>query len=119
MLAENDLSMEMARIVLVDAQCLSNHLHHWIPPHRDCLKLNVDAGYKEGSASLAVLTRNDTGKVQGLWYERAKFPSVLSIEAKAIYNACVIAKDKPYLKVLIEIDYKVVVEAILGYSSCP
>ena len=45
--------------------------------------------------------------------------SILVVEARAIYNGCLIAKDKPYLKVLMESDCKILVDASLGYATCP
>ena len=42
----------------------------------------------------------------------------LDADAKATFNAYLIAKDKPYLNILIESDCKIVVNAILGFSSC-
>ena len=59
------------------------------------------------------------GKVQGFCFEKANFTSVLEAEAKAIFNACLIAKGKAYYKILIESDCKVIVDAILGFSCCP
>ena len=51
--------------------------------------------------------------MQGLWFERASFHPTLDVEVKAIYNACVIVKDKPYLNIIIESDCKGVVNVIL------
>ena len=42
-------------------------------PPRDCLNLNVDAGFKEGEIVMTVLTRDDTGRVKGLWSGKKKF----------------------------------------------
>ena len=75
-------------------------------------------GFKDGLANLAILVRDEARKVQGLWFEKASFHLVLDVEAKAIFYACMIVKDKPYIKIIIESDCKIVVNDILGFSSC-
>ena len=51
--------------------------HHWRPPPKDCLKLNVDAAFKDGTATIAVLARDDGGHVKGLWFEKKTFSSTM------------------------------------------
>ena len=82
------------------------------------LKLNVDVGYKDSLATLAILAKDEVGRVQELWFEKVSFNSILEAEVKAIFDACAIAKDKPYINIIIESDYKLIVDAILGFSSC-
>ena len=41
--------------------------------------------------------------------------TAMEVEVKAIYNACSIAKDKSYLKIIIKNDRKVVVDTILDF----
>ena len=43
----------------------------------------------------------------------------MEAKAKAIFNACAIAKEKPLLKIIIESDCKIAVDTMLGFSSCP
>ena len=119
MLVENDLSVELVRALPPKIDCSTIHPHHWSPPPRDCLKLNVDAGFHEGDVLIVVLARNEVGKVDSLWFEQAKFSSTMLAKAKAIYNACVISKSKSHLKILIESDCKVVIDVVLGHNSCP
>ena len=68
---------------------------------------------------MAVLARDKAGAMQGLWFERASFSSAMATEAKAIHNACIIAKDKNFLKVIIERDCEAIVVIVLGYSIYP
>ena len=76
--------------------------HYWQPPPKDCLKLNVDAVFKDGIAAIAILVRDDGGQVKGLWFEKKTFSSAMVAKAKALFNACAIAKNQPYVKILIE-----------------
>ena len=63
--------------------------------------------------------RDEAGMVKGLWFEKKKVNDVLSTKAKAIYNTCIVAKDKHYLKLLFESNCKVLVDAVLGNSIYP
>ena len=36
--------------------------HYWLPPPKDCLKLNVDVSFKENFATLVVLARDKFAK---------------------------------------------------------
>ena len=69
---------------------------HWSPPPKGCLKLDMDARYTEGNATITILVRDDGGKVKGLWFEKTN-----------------------YVKIIIKSDCKVIVDVVLGYSSCP
>ena len=95
--------------------------HCRVPSPKGCLKLKVDAGFKDRSTTLTVLARNEVGKVQGLWFERASISiqSILNVEAKANFNSCAIAKDKPCHKISIESDCKIIIDTILGFNFCP
>ena len=89
-----------------------------MPPPTSYLKLNVDARFKERAMAMAILVREEHGLVKGLWLKKAKFAFALATEAKAIYNVCIIAKEQAYLKVLIESDCKIIIDTVLGYSTC-
>ena len=118
-LVETNLRMELNRLTpALDVQ-IGLNTQRWMPPPKGCLKLNMVAGFKDNSAAFAVLARDERGKVQGLWFERAHFNSMLEAEAKAIFNACAVVKDKNYYKIIIESDCKILVDAIMGYVSCP
>ena len=92
------------------------HLHCWVPPSKNCLKLNVDVGFKDGSIALATLAWDEVGRVQD--YGLKGDLLILFLRLRLGYFYCIIAKDKPYLKIIIESDYKLVVDAILGFSLC-
>ena len=79
--------------------------------------MNVDVGFKDSSTALVILARNDMGKVQGLWLDRGSFLVAMEVEAKSIYNACSIVRGESYLKIIIENDCKVVLDATLGFWS--
>ena len=84
MLAENDLTMELHWLQGPGAQVLSQYVVSWTPPPKDCLKLNVDAGWKEGVAAVVILTRDDVGGVIDMWSEKFMAQSVLEVKARAI-----------------------------------
>ena len=65
----------------------------WTPPPKGCLRLNVDANFKDGYVALAVLAK-DGGRAKGLWFEKKHFVSTMEAGAKALFNACTIAKDQ-------------------------
>ena len=110
-LVENDLKMEIGRLMPSGDITNNQNNYSWHPLPKGCLKLNVDVGYKDNIAALAVLARNDAGLVQGLWFEKAHLGFVMEAEAKAFYNTCFIAKDQNYYKVIIESDYQLIVNA--------
>ena len=58
--------MELSRNLTPETDCTTLHPYHWNPPPHECPKLNVDAGFKEGSAALVVLARDEKGMVRGL-----------------------------------------------------
>ena len=89
------------------------------PTSKGCLKLNIDMGFKDGQATLAVLARDEFGLVKDLWFEKKAFQSALEAEAKVLFNACVIAKSQNYVKIIIKSDCKTLVDFVLGYSCCP
>ena len=51
--------------------------------------------------------------------KKAKVTSALAAEACTIDNACLIAQNQPYLKILIESDCKIIINVTFGYSTCP
>ena len=71
-----------------------SHPHCWMPPPKGCLKLNINASFKNNSTTLAVLASDEVGKAQGLWFEKAHFSLVFEVKVEAIFHACDIAKDK-------------------------
>ena len=81
--------------------------------------MNVDAAFKENHATMAILARDEMGRVQGMWFEKAHVTLALEAEARAIFKACAVAKDKNYYKIIIESDCKMLVDAILGYVLSP
>ena len=78
----------------------------------------MNAGFKDGLATLVVLAKDEAEEVQGLWCEKESFHSDLNAEVKASFNPSAIVKHRPYLMILIESDYKIVVDAILDFSYC-
>ena len=92
--------------------------HSWVSYPKGCLKLLVHMEFKDDLAYLPILVRDEARKVQGLQFGKVSFHSVLDVEAKATFDVCVIVKDMPYIKVIIESDCKIVVNTILGFNSC-
>ena len=117
--SKKDLIMEMSRHRPPNDEGPTIATIHWSPQPQGCIKINDETSYKEDDITLATLVMDELGKVQGMWFEKAKLPTALAVEAKAIYKACQTIKSLSYLKVFIKSDCKILVDVILGFTSCP
>ena len=63
MFTKNDLKMDIARVSPLDIDSTAIQAHYWIPLPKGYLKMNVNVGFKDGSGTLIVFTRDKMGKV--------------------------------------------------------
>ena len=96
------------------SQSRGNGTVHWIPPSCDAVKLNVDAAWKNGNATLAVVARDSSGSVIKAWARQLVTKGPATAEASAIKWALVLANQESFLKVTVESDAKVCINALLG-----
>ena len=96
------------------SQSRGNGTFHWIPPSYDAVKLNVDAAWKNGNATLAVVARDSSGSVIKAWARQLVTKGPATAEASAIKWALVLANQESFLKVTVESDAKVCINALLG-----
>ena len=89
----------------------------WFIPLPQVLKLNVDAALKDGLATLAVIVRSDSGHVMNGWTKRYDTTDPCTTEAAAILWAMELAKENNYLKILVEGDAKICIEAITEVAT--
>ena len=81
------------------------------------LKLNVDVALKDRLATLAVIVRRESGHVMNGWTKRYDTTDPSTAEVVAILWAMEVAKDNNYLKILVEGDAKICIEAITEEST--
>ena len=65
----------------------------WIPPTFDATKLNLDAIWDKGKASIKVIMRNHEGNVMSLWYDNYCYVSPLVVELLAIQKAYIVLEN--------------------------
>ncbi|XP_075636613.1 uncharacterized protein LOC142608832 [Castanea sativa] len=63
----------------------------WTPPPPGCIKLNVDAALSSSKAAVAVVARECSGHICGVWAKTISLRSPLQAEAEAILWAVQIA----------------------------
>jgi hypothetical protein len=83
----------------------------WYVPPPQVLKLNANAALKDRLATLAVIVRNDSGHVMNGWTKKYDTTDPCTTEV-AILWAMELVKEKNYLKILVERDAKICIEAI-------
>lgn len=76
----------------------------WIPPPPSWIKLNFDAAIRKGITSVAVIGRDDEGKLVATWVEQLCPGSPLSGEANATLVTIQKAADAGFKNVVIEGD---------------
>uniref|UniRef100_A0A2N9FN80 Protein kinase domain-containing protein n=1 Tax=Fagus sylvatica TaxID=28930 RepID=A0A2N9FN80_FAGSY len=93
----------------------------WQPPTPGRYKVNYDGAIfsNTNEAGLGVIIRNDQGEVMGSLCQRIPFPhSVEAVEASAARYAIQFAKDLGIMKIDLEGDSKIIVDALLLAGPC-
>ena len=91
--------------------------HRWIPPPLGWYKVNVDGAIfsKHKWSGIGVIARDDKGLVVAAMSKKLELPlQPLEIEAKALEQAAIFAKDICLQKVIFESDNMVVCSAVRG-----
>jgi len=95
---------------------------YWTPPLSDWYKVNVDeAVFKEiNSYSIGVVIRNDKGQLMRAMSKKLELPlGALEVEAKAVEEGAMLAKDFDLSHIIIEGDAQTVMSALAGHTSPP
>uniref|UniRef100_A0A2N9G757 RNase H type-1 domain-containing protein n=1 Tax=Fagus sylvatica TaxID=28930 RepID=A0A2N9G757_FAGSY len=93
----------------------------WHPPTPGRCKVNYDGAIfsNTNEAGLGVIIRNDQGEVMGSLSQRVPFPhSVEAVEAYAARCAIQFAKDLGIMKIDLEGDSRIIVDALLHAGPC-
>ena len=91
---------------------LSKLVQRWKKPPRDSIKINVNATFKDGNSSIAVVARDWRGEVVFACAKRVYFNLPLQTEAKAIKWALSLAKSIEVVAMIVESDSKGCVDAL-------
>ena len=91
----------------------------WSPPPPKWLKANVDASYKEGTSALALVVRDEQGRVVFLASQLESAENAMVAELKALVWALQIAKERSWQQVVWSSDAKTIVDEVLAsYEPC-
>ena len=82
----------------------------WTPPPLNWIKLNFDAAIREDKASVAVVAKDQKGKLIGAWTELLEQTEPLLGEAKVAWLAIKKATDKGFKRIILEGDALNVIE---------
>ena len=97
----------MATCPISSTQLVPHEPSHWAPPPPPgCIKLNVDAALSCSKVAVAVVVRECSGLVCGVWVKTISLCSPLQAEAEAILWAVQIALKEGWSYVSIEGDSK-------------
>ena len=84
----------------------------WKKPPRDSIKINVDAAFKDGGSSIAVVARDWRGEVVFACAKRVYTSLPLQAEAKAIKQVLILAKRLEATAMFVESDSKDCVDTL-------
>ncbi|KAL0005024.1 hypothetical protein SO802_012585 [Lithocarpus litseifolius] len=91
---------------------LPKPVQRWKKPPRDSIKLNVDAAFKDGYSSIAVVARDWRGEVVFACAKRVYSNLPLQAEAEAIKWALSLAKSLEAAAIIMESDSKDCVDGL-------
>ena len=80
------------------------HWHH--PPNR-VIKLNVDAAISKEFTTLAIVARDENGRILNAWAKEHILCDPLQVKAAALFWAVQLAFEKDFKHVIIEGDSKI------------
>ena len=83
------------------------------------MKLNVDAAIASNFSTLAVIARDSNENILKAWAKRSSHSDPLQAETYAILWALKLAAEESFLRILVEGDAKICLDAIHGESSAP
>uniref|UniRef100_A0A2N9GUD6 Reverse transcriptase domain-containing protein n=1 Tax=Fagus sylvatica TaxID=28930 RepID=A0A2N9GUD6_FAGSY len=88
----------------------------WKAPQAQGIKMNVDAAWKDGKASLAVIARDHHGECVKVWVLNVVTVSAEAAEAMAVRKAVLKVLEEKYYLVVIEGDAKFVMDSLSNSS---
>ena len=91
----------------------------WTPPPLNWIKLNFDVAIREDKASVAVVARDQRGKLIGAWTEQLEQTKPLLGEAKATWLAIKKAADEGFKRIILEGDALNVIEPLKNKAVIP
>ncbi|XP_075633481.1 uncharacterized protein LOC142605940 [Castanea sativa] len=91
---------------------LPKPVQRWMKPPRDSIKINVDAAFKDGNSSIAVVARDWRGEVVFACAKRVYSNLPIHAEAKAIKWALCLAKNLEAAAMIVESVSKDCVDAL-------
>ena len=87
-------------------------VQRWKKPPRDSIKINVNATFKDGNSSIAVVARDWRGEAVFACAKRVYFNLPLQAEVEAIKWALSLAKSLKVATMIVESDSKVCVDTL-------
>ncbi|KAL6133943.1 hypothetical protein ACLB2K_066176 [Fragaria x ananassa] len=94
-------------------------LIRWSPPPLDRVTLNFDGPIGSSSAAGGFIFRTNSGKPLVAASFNTGLSTVLVAKAMALRNSLICAKDRGFLRIKVEGDLKLVIDAISGVSASP
>lgn len=107
------------RIMVINSRHhnLAYHPKSWLPPLPGEFKINFDAAFKDGMASLGVVLRDSVEIIRGSWINRFRAVNAFCVEVEVAVQAFQVTEALQLDKVSFEGDAHNVIMTILGCSQ--